>query len=69
MRIPVRGQKEAEEYCKLCKVILASTGDPHGNFSRFSKRRGFFPEQAYMNKKDYMLIPGDFGGVWDLDGE
>lgn len=50
-------------------MILTSTGDPHGNFSRFSKRRGFFSEQTNMNKKDYMLIPGDFGGVWDPEGE
>lgn len=50
-------------------MILNTIGDRHGNFRVLSKRRGYFPEQIHMGKRDYMLIPGDFGGVWDPDGE
>ena len=38
-------------------------GDTHGTFERF--REEYFPEQATMTKDDYVIICGDFGGVWD----
>lgn len=38
------------------------TGDCHGNFQRFSRR--YFPEQKTMDRNDYIIICGDFGGVW-----
>lgn len=38
------------------------TGDCHGNFRRFNLR--YFPEQNVMDRNDYMIICGDFGGVW-----
>ena len=39
------------------------SGDCHAEFSRFSTKR--FPEQKEMTKDDYVIICGDFGGVWD----
>ena len=44
--------------------MLYATGDTHGNFTGFLPE--YFPEQAEMMTKDgYVLICGDFGGVWD----
>ena len=42
--------------------MIYITGDTHGDFRRFSKR--IFPEQNEMTKEDYVIIAGDFGGVW-----
>ncbi len=39
------------------------TGDTHGDFSRFRKEA--YPELENLTKKDYVIICGDFGGVWD----
>ena len=41
--------------------MIYATGDTHGNFQRFKPE--YFPEQARMTRKDYMIICGDFGGV------
>lgn len=38
------------------------TGDTHRDFSRFDVSA--FPEQLEMTKDDYVIICGDFGGVW-----
>ena len=43
--------------------MIYATGDTHGNFERFQPE--YFPEQAEMTKEDYMIICGDFGGLWD----
>lgn len=43
--------------------MIYITGDTHAEFSRFSTKR--FPEQKEMTKDDYVIICGDFGGVWD----
>ena len=43
--------------------MIYATGDTHGNFKRFEPE--CFPEQAKMNRNDYVIICGDFGGVWD----
>ena len=43
--------------------MIYVTGDTHGDFERF--REDIFPEQKTMTKDDYMIICGDFGGVWD----
>ena len=43
------------------------TGDCHGNFERFNA--SIFPEQKEMTKDDYVIICGDFGGVWNKDEE
>lgn len=43
------------------------TGDIHGNPSRLST--DIFPEQKKMTKKDYVILLGDVGLVWDYKGE
>ena len=42
--------------------MIFVTGDCHGDFSRFNTKN--FPEQKNMTKQDYVIIAGDFGGVW-----
>ena len=42
--------------------MIYATGDTHGDFRRFEPEN--FPEQAHMTRDDFMLICGDFGGVW-----
>lgn len=45
--------------------MIFVTGDCHGNFERFKEE--YFPEQKEMTKDDYVIICGDFGGVWSTD--
>jgi len=47
--------------------MIHITGDCHGNFERFND--SIFPEQNEMTKEDYVIICGDFGGVWNKDEE
>lgn len=47
--------------------MIYITGDCHRNFERFNK--SIFPEQEEMTKDDFVIICGDFGGVWDKDRE
>lgn len=47
--------------------MIYITGDCHQNFVRFNTRN--FPEQKEMTKDDYVIICGDFGGVWNKDIE
>ncbi|MBQ5445992.1 MAG: metallophosphoesterase [Lachnospiraceae bacterium] len=48
--------------------MIYITGDTHGTFNyRFSKKS--FPEQEQMTKDDYLIILGDFGGIWNQNGE
>lgn len=47
--------------------MIYITGDCHRNFERFN--RSIFPEQEKMTKDDYVIICGDFGGVWNKDSE
>lgn len=42
--------------------MIYITGDTHSDFRRFSRR--IFSEQDEMTKEDYVMIAGDFGGVW-----
>ena len=42
--------------------MIYITGDTHASLGRFSRK--IFHEQAEMTKNDYMIITGDFGGVW-----
>ena len=39
------------------------TGDTHGGFQRFGSR--YFPQQKNMGREDYLIVTGDFGGLWD----
>lgn len=47
--------------------MIYITGDCHGNFERFNA--SIFPEQKEMTKDDFVIVCGDFGGVWDKDEE
>ena len=47
--------------------MIYITGDCHQNFERFNT--SIFPEQKKMTKEDYVIICGDFGGVWNKDEE
>ena len=39
------------------------TGDTHGEFQRFGSK--YFPQQKNLSREDYVIITGDFGGLWD----
>lgn len=45
--------------------MLYITGDTHGMFERFSSRS--FPEGKHLTKDNYVIILGDFGGIWDVN--
>lgn len=47
--------------------MIFATGDTHGNFLRFSTEH--FSEQKQMSRDDYVIICGDFGGVWNDSAE
>ena len=47
--------------------MIYITGDCHSDFRRFNTKN--FPEQKDMIKDDYVIICGDFGGVWNRDEE
>ncbi len=48
--------------------MIYITGDTHAEFEeRFSI--GSFPEQKDMTKDDYVIICGDFGGIWYVGWE
>ena len=47
--------------------MIFITGDTHSGFRRFSTEN--FPEQKNMTKDDFVMICGDFGGVWNYRGE
>lgn len=45
--------------------MIYITGDCHADFTRF--KTSIFPEQKEMAKEDYVIICGDFGGVWQQE--
>ena len=45
--------------------MIYITGDCHGEFEKFDI--DLFPDQKEMTKEDFMIICGDFGGIWDKD--
>ena len=47
--------------------MIYITGDTHADFSRFNVEN--FPIQTEMTKNDYVIICGDFGGVWTFEEE
>lgn len=47
--------------------MIYITGDTHADFSRFMEEN--FPVQSEMTKEDYLIICGDFGGVWSFEEE
>lgn len=42
--------------------MIYITGDTHSNFRRFESDK--FSIKNKMTKNDYIIICGDFGGVW-----
>ena len=42
--------------------MIYVTGDCHSEFERFKPK--IFPEQKEMTKDDFVIICGDFGGIW-----
>lgn len=47
--------------------MIYITGETHSDFSRFTEEN--FPIQSEMTKDDYIIICGDFGGVWTFEEE
>lgn len=48
--------------------MIFITGDTHADFKhRFNTEN--FPEQKEMTKADYVIICGDFGGIWNFAEE
>ena len=43
--------------------MIYVTGDTHGEITRFSTRR-CKTRNFRLTEKDYLIICGDFGGVW-----
>ena len=43
--------------------MIYITGDCHRDFERFNM--SIFPEQREMTKEDFVIVCGDFGGVWN----
>jgi len=46
--------------------MIFITGDTHGDFDRFTSRN--WPIGKTLTKDDYVIICGDFGGVWNYPG-
>lgn len=40
-------------------------GDTHGDIDLYKLNSKFFREGKKLTKDDYVIICGDFGGVWD----
>ena len=49
--------------------MIYITGDTHIPVDIQKLSTGRFPEQKEMTKNDYVIICGDFGGVWDGSNE
>ncbi len=47
--------------------MIYVTGDTHSDFTRFTEEK--FPIQFEMTKNDYVIICGDFGGIWNFEKE
>ena len=47
--------------------MIYITGDCHSDFIRFTEDS--FPIQSELTKDDYLIICGDFGGVWSYEKE
>ncbi|MCD8368948.1 MAG: metallophosphoesterase [Clostridiales bacterium] len=47
--------------------MIFLTGDTHAEFGRFNTK--LFPEQREMGLDDYVIICGDFGGLWNESKE
>lgn len=43
--------------------MIFVTGDCHSDFSKFNTR--YFPDQKNLTKEDFVIVCGDFGGLWE----
>ena len=41
------------------------TGDTHGLYDVLKFENAYFPQKSQLTKNDYVIISGDFGGIWD----
>ena len=48
--------------------MIYITGDTHAEFERFSKRR-LAGKGFHLTEEDYVIVCGDFGGVWHREKE
>ena len=47
--------------------MIYVTGDTHGMIDWEKLNTTEFPEQKSLTRDDYVIVVGDFGGVWDGD--
>lgn len=47
--------------------MIYITGDTHRKLDIRKLSEEHFPEQRFLTRKDYLIITGDFGGVWTGD--
>lgn len=52
------------KYVRGDNSMIYITGDTHADFITRLKTASF-PEQKEMTRNDYVIILGDFGGIWD----
>ena len=45
--------------------MIFVTGDLHGNLDKSKLNTQSFPHQEELTKDDFVIIAGDFGGIWD----
>ena len=45
--------------------MIFVTGDLHGHIDKSKLNTQFFPRQKDLTKDDFVIIAGDFGGIWD----
>ena len=48
--------------------MIYVTGDTHGQIDISKLFPGSFPDGKILTRDDYMIICGDFGGIWFGDG-
>ena len=44
------------------------TGDMHGDFSISKFDSSNFPEVEHLTKDDFVIVCGDFGLIWEVNG-
>ena len=49
-------------------IKVFATGDTHIPFTIHNLTTKLFPEQKELTKEDFLIICGDFGLLWDVDG-
>ena len=48
---------------------IFAVGDTHGCLHLSKLNNKNFPQGQYLNKNDYVIICGDFGLIWNDNGE